>query len=54
MNQKGQRNTCGNAAAGLIVLPTRSSTNLPSQSNLTSGTTQVSNVNGDSLVSFNM
>ncbi|CAH8502378.1 unnamed protein product [Schistosoma curassoni] len=50
MNQKGQRNTCGNAAAGLIVLPTRSSTNLPSQSNLTSGTTQVSNVNGDSLI----
>ncbi|CAH8535373.1 unnamed protein product [Schistosoma rodhaini] len=50
MNQKGQRNTCGNAAAGLIVLPTRSSTNLPSQTNLTSGTTQAGNVNGDSLI----
>ncbi|CAH8474659.1 unnamed protein product [Schistosoma turkestanicum] len=50
MNQKGQRNTCGNAAAGLIVLPTRSSTNLPTQNNLTNRTTQANNVNGDNVI----
>ncbi|KAK4469065.1 hypothetical protein MN116_006654 [Schistosoma mekongi] len=49
MNQKGHRNGCGNTAAGLIVLPTRSSTNV-SQTNLTGGTTQTGNVNGDSVL----
>ncbi|VDQ16812.1 unnamed protein product, partial [Trichobilharzia regenti] len=49
MNQKSNRTTCGNAAAGLIVLPTRVNANA-SQVNSTGGTSQssgTSSINGE-------
>ncbi|CAH8841577.1 unnamed protein product [Trichobilharzia szidati] len=49
MNQKSNRTTCGNAAAGLIVLPTRVNANA-SQVNSTGGTSQssgASSINGE-------
>ncbi|CAH8508863.1 unnamed protein product [Heterobilharzia americana] len=49
MNQKGNRSTCGNAAAGLIVLPTRLNATT-SQTSLTSGTTQSGSINGENTI----